>query len=216
MAPRTVEQRAWVARRCYSLPGLREAMADGRLTYEKARLVAQVADDRTVAEWLRRAETSTCIALRRAIEAEDDTQMCARGELRVRVPRHVAGTVHAAIQAAREAAWDREGRRITPGEALGIIAAHFVATWDPALPRRKTPARRILERDRCRCAVPGCSRPAVHVHHVKFRSAGGGDDASNLVGLCAAHHLHAVHLGWIRVEGTAPDGLRWRLPAPPR
>src|SRR5207237_10776238 len=46
--------------------------------------------------------------------------------------------------------------------------------------------------------------------------------ARNLVSLCAAHHLHGVHLGYIRVRGRAPDRLRWELgflhrsPGPPR
>jgi hypothetical protein len=31
----------------------------------------------------------------------------------------------------------------------------------------------------------------------------------NLTGLCAAHHLHGVHAGYIRVVGVAPDRLRW-------
>ena len=40
---------------------------------------------------------------------------------------------------------------------------------------------------------------------------GGSDDPGNQISLCAAHHLHGVHMGWIRVSGTAPDGLRWEL-----
>ena len=39
-------------------------------------------------------------------------------------------------------------------------------------------------------------------------SAGGGYDLENLVSLCAAHHLHSVHMGFIRVRGKAPDRLR--------
>jgi HNH endonuclease len=59
--------------------------------------------------------------------------------------------------------------------------------------------------------VRGCSRAAAHVHHVTYRSAGGGDDLANLVSLCAAHHLHGVHMGFIRVSGKAPDELHWEL-----
>ena len=40
MGARTVEQRIWLERRLYALPALREAMREGRITYEKARLVA--------------------------------------------------------------------------------------------------------------------------------------------------------------------------------
>jgi hypothetical protein len=51
----------------------------------------------------------------------------------------------------------------------------------------------------------------VHTHHLKRRIHGGSDDPSNLVGLCAAHHLRALHEGLLRVTGTAPDDLRWVL-----
>jgi hypothetical protein len=46
---------------------------------------------------------------------------------------------------------------------------------------------------------------------VLFRSLGGEDVEENLVALCAAHHLHGVHLGWVRVFGKAPDRLTWHL-----
>lgn len=59
--------------------------------------------------------------------------------------------------------------------------------------------------------MPGCSRPAVHAHHIKARSQGGSDDEWNLVSLCAAHHLHGIHGGRIRVFGRAPDGLVWEF-----
>ena len=35
-----------------------------------------------------------------------------------------------------------------------------------------------------------------------------------LTALCAAHHLHGVHGGWIRVRGEAPGGLFWTMAAP--
>jgi 5-methylcytosine-specific restriction endonuclease McrA len=79
------------------------------------------------------------------------------------------------------------------------------------LRQRSTPQRKIVARDRGFCQVPGCSRPAEHAHHIAYRSAGGSDDPSNLVSLCAAHHLFGVHMGRIRVRGTAPDGLHWEL-----
>jgi hypothetical protein len=31
------------------------------------------------------------------------------------------------------------------------------------------------------------------------------------VSLCAGHHLHGIHRGYIRVSGRAPDGLAWEL-----
>jgi hypothetical protein len=52
---------------------------------------------------------------------------------------------------------------------------------------------------------------AVHAHHIKSRSHGGTDDEWNLVSLCAAHHLHGIHGGRIRVTGRAPDALVWEF-----
>jgi hypothetical protein len=33
----------------------------------------------------------------------------------------------------------------------------------------------------------------------------------NLVGLCLVHHLRAVHGGYLRVTGRAPDALVWEV-----
>src|SRR4051794_18036262 len=123
-------------------------------------------------------------------------------------PRSAAGLVALAFYAARKAA----GRWIPSGECLAAIASHFIETWKPeALKHRATLQRKILERDGGVCQVPGCSRAADHVHHIRFRSAGGSDDPSNLTSICSVHHLQSIHRGRIRVSGTAPDQLRWQL-----
>ena len=210
LSARTVEQRAALARRCYSVPAVREAMKEGRLPYEKARLVARAADEHTMADWIRRAEKMTVIALRREVDALDDAQKCARGELDLRVPREVRILVDAVIRTVRERGSGFE----SAGECLGKAAEHFVEVWERVVRRPRTRAQKALERDRALCTVPGCSKAAVHAHHVIHRSAGGSDGLGNLTALCAAHHLHGVHGGWIRVRGEAPDGLFWTMPAP--
>ena len=71
----------------------------------------------------------------------------------------------------------------------------------------------VFERDGWRCVAPGCtSYRNLHAHHVIFRSAGGGDEPSNLVTLCAAHHQRGVHGGLICISGQAPEGLRFEMP----
>jgi len=208
MAVRTVEQRAALERNLYELPALREAMRAGRISYEKARLVARHADENSVDAWIARAEQMPCIDLRREFAAIEEAQMCAQGRFEVWAPRSVIGLVALAFCAARKAA----GRWISSGECLARIATEFVDTWQPIFDQeRNTLQKQILERDGGLCRVPGCSRAADHAHHIDFRSAGGSDDPSNLISLCAAHHLHCVHMGWIRLSGTAPDGLRWVL-----
>jgi hypothetical protein len=207
LAPRTVEQRAALSRRLHALPELRQAIREGRVSYEKARLVPRAADDETVAAWIAKAETRTCIALRREVDADAHRQMCARGELDLRVPQSVAQLVTSACRAARRVA----GRFLTPGVCLERIAAHFIETWRAALPRPRTAEARAIARNGGVCQVPGCSRAAVHAHHVQYRSRGGGDETENLTALCAAHHLVGVHRGYLRVRGQAPHGLSWRL-----
>jgi HNH endonuclease len=207
MAQRTVEQRASLERRLYELPSLREAMRQGRLSYEKARLIARYADEASLENWIKRAESTTCVALRRELQAKEEAQMCARGEFALFVPRRVRGLLGLAFRAACKAA----GRPLSPGECLHRIAAHFVETWKPALAEKSTVQKKVLERDGGFCRVPACSRAAAHVHHIVYRSAGGSDDPANLVSLCAAHHLHGVHKGSIRVWGEAPDRLHWEL-----
>jgi hypothetical protein len=70
---------------------------------------------------------------------------------------------------------------------------------------------KIFARGRHRCQVPGCRRPAVHSHHIEFRSHGGSDDPNNQIGLCAVHHLRGIHDGLLRVTGKAPDELVWEF-----
>jgi hypothetical protein len=77
MAERTVEQRIALERRLQVLPQLRRAMREGRISYEKARLIAWQADDTTVDELIGVAESMTCIELRRKLEG-------GRGEADVR------------------------------------------------------------------------------------------------------------------------------------
>src|SRR6185369_13043032 len=73
------------------------------------------------------------------------------------------------------------------------ILTSFLDAWgvrtDPTWQRN----HRIFERDGWRCRVPGCtSRRNLQVHHVVFRSQGGGDEDDNLAVLCAAHHLRGI------------------------
>jgi hypothetical protein len=46
---------------------------------------------------------------------------------------------------------------------------------------------------------------------VRFRSRGGPDAPWNELALCAQHHLHGIHLGYLTVEGRAGEKLVWRF-----
>ncbi len=210
MSVRAVEQRIALERKLWELPTLRTALDAGRVTYEKARIIAAHATGRTVDVWIGRAEKMTCVELKRAVDAEKgDAQMCRSSSLCVNVPDPAADLLEQAC-AVVEAV---EGKPLSPGDCLESMARHFIGTWAPVFePRRKPRFWRVLERDGGRCRVPGCSRAARHVHHIQQKRHGGGDEEENLVSLCAVHHLRCLHAGgYISVVREASDRLRWEL-----
>ncbi|MEM9194751.1 MAG: HNH endonuclease [Myxococcota bacterium] len=84
------------------------------------------------------------------------------------------------------------------GERLGVSDR-----WEP-----------IYRRDRYRCACPVCDSRNVTLHHIKFRSHGGGHEANNVLSLCPDCHLWGVHEGRLTVTGDADElgrHLVWRL-----
>jgi hypothetical protein len=71
--------------------------------------------------------------------------------------------------------------------------------------------RTLRSRDRT-CCFPGCtSRQGLVVHHIEHWARGGETKLPNLISLCRSHHW-ALHEGGFRVEGRAPDSLRFFTP----
>jgi len=70
-------------------------------------------------------------------------------------------------------------------------------------------ADRVLGADRHRCQS-GVRRPRARASR-RISSQGGSNDESNLLCLCAAHHLFGIHDERMRVSGTAPDKLIWEF-----
>ena len=128
---------------------------------------------------------------------------------RLRMPERVLELLWVAVDEVRR----RTGRSLALGDCVEVLAAHFVVVWlrNFDLSKRVTRTQRIIERDRGRCTVPGCSRAAEQAHHVQYRSRGGSDEEENLTSECVAHHLAAEHRGAIEVSGRAPDELSWKL-----
>src|SRR4051812_2623427 len=162
---------------------------------------------KTYPRWIEQAQDLTCIELRRRLHETGEAKMCARGQFSLWLPGSVATLLKGAFRALRTAAQ----RWMWVEDCLLALAAHFIETYRHLLQRAKTLQRRVRARDRHVCQVPGCSRPAVHAHHIVPRSQGGTDDPANLVSLCASHHLNGIHGGRIRVTGTAPHALRWEF-----
>jgi hypothetical protein len=160
----------------------------------------------------------------RESERERERQLCAPDvdpeatqRLVWRVPVDVALLFTAVLEAARAALRSQRPERGLPtdGEAFDALLDSAMAAWS----RRDPGARRadpVIARDGYQCAVPGCtSRRNLQDHHIRFRSAGGSDDLSNRVTLCAFHHQRCLHAGHLRIRGRAPDRLVFELGARP-
>jgi 5-methylcytosine-specific restriction endonuclease McrA len=103
---------------------------------------------------------------------------------------------------------DVEPHRVEAARCDGqeVDLTHVGSHAPPAAQTIPPRVRRLVwRRDHGRCQVPGC-RAAKHleVHHLRWRSDGGGHDPLNLTAMCDAHH-DLVHRGLLVVEGTAPD-----------
>ena len=205
LAARTVEQRAAFERRLWEVPALRAARDEG-LSYEKVRLLARL-PNREIEGWVPRARALTCVKLARALDDRDEAQMCAARTLRAHLPARTALLLQSAFRAVRAV----EGRLLDDGRCLVAVAKEFIDTWRTHVKQARTLSQQVRKRDLGCCQVPGCSRPAVHAHHIVPRSRGGSDDPSNLVALCACHHLRGIHGGFLQVSGTAPGALVWEL-----
>jgi hypothetical protein len=98
--------------------------------------------------------------------------------------------------------------------AATLIVERALREWMRTDPACIPTERKVLERDEYRCQMPGCSRRhGLESHHVCWRSHGGSDRPENRILLCALHH-RMVHMGIIRVTGTAPGNLRWEIGRP--
>lgn len=148
----------------------------------------------------------------------DERQLCAPDvdpeatqELAWRVPRDVAALFVATRETWRARLEAERGRPVFDGEVFDALLDHARDAWTLREPGARRPDP-VIERDGYRCAVPGCtSRRNLHDHHIVFRSAGGTDEPSNRVTLCAFHHQRGVHGGLVRVRGRAPDSLLFEL-----
>ena len=212
VSARSARERVWLERRMCALPELRTALVSGRLTYSRALLVARDATPFDIVERIAEAASTTWQQTERASTEREDRRNRAAGVRRLWGPKDATRTMVDAIASAQ--AWSAgRGSVIDAGEALAVVADHFVAVWEHHRKRPPLELRRkkILMRHGGLCAVPGCSRDAGHIHHIKFRSQGGTDEETNCVGLCAAHHLHGIHRGYLTVAGRAGERLVWDL-----
>jgi len=124
-----------------------------------------------------------------------------RREVRFRVPEDVFVQFRMA-----EVAFGGSG---LPGEFLSFICRTFWWVWGPTL-GVSDKWEVIYRRDGYRCASPVCRRRDVTLHHLMYRSAGGGDEGENVLSVCAWCHLEGEHGGRLKVRPVASKP-RWEL-----
>jgi len=91
------------------------------------------------------------------------------------------------------------------GEVGSFVDFLIRAFWSVWL--RRDPERVAYQ---VRCASPVCSNRDLTPHHLKFRGHGGGEERSNLAGLCVTCHLEILHLGRMTAAPPAHD-IHWKL-----
>jgi hypothetical protein len=112
---------------------------------------------------------------------------------------------------------EAEHREHLGGEFLPFLVQAALRSWRDSFSHlSKIEYSDVYERDLWKCQNPRCTSRHVTPHHIIFRSAGGGEDRSNLVSLCTICHLELVHGktargATLRVSGQAPDSLRWNM-----
>jgi len=95
------------------------------------------------------------------------------------------------------------------GSFVDYLIRAFWSVWLRRDPERVA-YQDVYERARLRCESPVCSNRDLTPHHLKFRGHGGGDERSNLAGLCVTCHLEVLHLGRMRAVPPAHD-IHWTL-----
>jgi len=216
MSPRTARDRIVFESRLQDFPSLRAAYRAGKISRAKAMNIARDATPEDIDERIADAQRKTGQQHQREHEEEEDRRDRGAGRCRVKASKEAAETIRYAIGCAQAVFRTKEGNPIGPGEALAVIAEHFLDVWRPQLnewqSRLSKGRERILLRHGGFCAAPHCSRAAQHVHHIVRRAHGGPNDEDNGLALCAFHHLWAIHRkGFLVVYGKAGKLLRWEF-----
>ena len=95
-----------------------------------------------------------------------------------------------------------------PNAFLTVMCLTALESWVHELRQERCKYDHIHQRDRFRCASPGCFRRLCTLHHILRRMLGGDDRWTNLLTLCDVCHLQNIHeRGSLQVFGEAPDGL---------
>jgi hypothetical protein len=201
-------------------------MLEGKIGFEAARLVTEVASPANEEQWVRRAEERTVVHLQEEVRAAgmltrlglnadaeppSEAMMTALRELEVRVVtgadlavrmRGRPGRCQKAVPASDDIGHKCADAPVKPGE---LVRCQDSASVAEATEHKCAGARASCDA-LARCSMEDCDH-RVHAH-VVFRSRGGSDEDENVTSLCLDCHLEGVHQGRITVTGSAPE-LAW-------
>ena len=110
----------------------------------------------------------------------------------------------------------RRGEEIDDGEAYARVGDHFFDRYELKVRRvrwRTKWKQDVMLRHGGLCAVPGCTREAVHAHHIVPRDRNGPEVPWNFVAVCWPHHKRGIHANRLTVRGRGGEHLIWRVKA---
>ncbi|MEO8017695.1 MAG: DUF222 domain-containing protein [Pseudomonadota bacterium] len=222
-----------VARALENLPKISAAMANGALSYSKAREITRVASAETEDALLMIAEHGTAQhveklvrAFRRCQEAaelsREARQQQARGVnfrydddgslvLTCRLPAETGAAGCCEFEHGPSMAAETARRLACDASVVELVEND---DGEPLNVGRKTrtisaPLRRLLDARDKGCRFPGCANSRyIDAHHIEHWANGGETKPSNLLSLCRFHH-RAVHEGGIRIEVLDDGALRF-------
>ncbi len=204
-------------------PLLEQQVVEGKISVAAGAIVAEVLSRpnllRGEDDWIEWAKTRTTKTLRIMVQRRKEE---ARNDGQPVVPVHafVSRQAHDDLQRCRVVASRKAGRALSQGETVGVIADHYLDTFDE---ERVTPGERrcpptalvngryvpravrreIFERQGQQCAVPMCEHTLfLEKAHLVAHASGGDREADNLVLLCSLHHSF-LDTGVLHIEGSA-------------
>lgn len=192
-----------VARKSVSVPQLREAVRDGRITISAAKAVASVITPENQEIWIEKASTLTRSELEREMaaafpRASKPEKAWAVNADRVRMEFELTHEEMEMFKRAQDLASRSLGHAASLAETQVMLLKLYLDKKDPVKKadrhRGRSVEKKVHARDRgqCQACMPDgnkcLSTKWVHLHHIKPRSEGGSHTAENLMTLCSAHH----------------------------
>jgi hypothetical protein len=207
----TARERIRLERRMKLLPPLRKVLKSGRLTYTKVVEISRHANSGNVWELIREAESTTYQQTKEKADKEEKQRQRERGERKLRGPARAMQAVAEAVEKYRQK-FALKGEEVSEGTAWSEINRWFFLRYEKPIRRcdwRKKWEREVFLRYGGLCAVPGCTREAVHKHHIVFQENDGPDVPANCAGLCWCHHKRCLHRGLLVLRGRGGEHLTW-------